>query len=394
MLDAPSATSALSAMADAAASGDADRALAVATEALAQHPDSLPVMEGYISALDRLGRSDEALSLAIDAARRRIVLMSAQRPPSRERQLAQDSRVFLSGYFYSGSGAVLDYLKDFDGTAKWSPAGEMRLIKFPGGIGDLARRHKRTGALTSQDVLDLYLHIIGGKPTTTPAGSYGQWKVVNKNSGKLLVHPRATDYVIRCLECFGWLADAVATGAMTRRQLVAGFRNSVGTILDAAATGMEADCLLVDQAITAWRLALAKFVPPSTFIVVHRDPRDQFVDASVALSKPGRTLLSAEDYAVQYRNRRLVGEKAMSMIQDRLGHRVIRLSFEEFVVDHDTTTQRLIADLGFEGRARSAPRYDVQASRANIGKHRDLISVADAATIAAALPEYLSPHAG
>ena len=47
----------------------------------------------------------------------------------------------IAGYFYSGSGAIADYLSGFPKTKKWAPCGEMRLIKTPGGLWDYSKNY-------------------------------------------------------------------------------------------------------------------------------------------------------------------------------------------------------------------------------------------------------------
>lgn len=374
------------------AQGQPEAALAAAEAGARLFPDSLTVIDALISALDLNGEADRALILAVEAASRRAHRLQGQRPGHESRTLTRDSRIFLSGYFYSGSGAALEFLKDYEGVAKWSPAGEPRMIKFPGGSADLARRFRTTGELTPADLTDFYLHLTGAKAMTGSGELYSRWGIVNTQSAKLLKHPAAGGYVAEGLACFSRLTRAVQIGGMSARSVNAILRDGFRAALDAAATDTGADCLLVDQAINAWRLRIATLAPPSTFIVVNRDPRDQYADALAALDRPGRTQLSAEAFAIQFRQRRLAGEGAMAKLVEKYRHRIITLSFEAFVMRHETEAPRLLAEIGFEDRRRARKRYKVEASRPNVGKYRTLIPPADAAYLARELPEYLSPE--
>lgn len=373
------------------ARGRPEAALTAAEAAARRFPDSLTVVDALISALDLNEQWDRALVLAVEAASRREQRLRASRRAREPRTLTPDARLFLSGYFHSGSGAVLEFLKDFEGVAKWSPAGEPRMIKFPGGTADLAKRFRTSGDLGPADLVDFYLHLAGSKGLVGSGELYSRWGMVNRQSGKLLKHPSAAGYVAEGLACFGRLTRAAQIGGLSVRQVNAILRDGFRDALDAAATDTGAERLLVDQAVNAWRLKIAALAPPSTFIVVHRDPRDQYADALAALDRPGRIQLSAEAFAIQFRQRRLAGEGAMARLVRKYKHRIITVPFEAFVMRHETEAPRLLAEIGFEDRRRVRRRYKVEASRPNVGKYRTLISPEDAAYLARELPEYLSP---
>lgn len=372
---------------------DLDRALDLAERSARAHPHALRPTDLLIGLLDCTGDSDRALGLAVENAERRRRRLERLRDRTRpERHLTRDTRILVSGYFYSGSGAVLDWLLDFPGTVKWTPAGELRLLKFPGGFDDLAKRHADQGRLTAQDLVDLYLHITGWKVTLSPRGTYDQWALVNRSSRRMFRRERAFGYLAVLLECFLELARDPSASATTE-ELETRLRRHIERALDAAATDSEATHLVIDQAITAWRLQLARFMPPATFVSVHRDPRDQFAEAREVLAQPGRNRTNPEKFVKQYRrNRRKVDRLAPGLEQDQ-GHRVLRVGFEEFVVDHDRTSAWLATELGFDPAARVPDRFHPEVSRRNVGKHLTALAAEEREILEAELAEYLSPHA-
>lgn len=372
---------------------DLERARQLAERAVEEHPDVIRFTDLLLSLLHEMGEADRALSLAIHNAERRIRRLHRLRDSTLPaRRLTRDTRILISGYFYSGSGAVLDYLRDFPGTVKWTPTGEMRLLKFPGGLDDLAKRHKEHGALTASDLVDLYLHVTGWKVTLSPPGTYDQWAIVNRNSRRMFRKPVAFGYLAALLECFRELATT-PTVADTTAGLEEHFRNHLERALDAAATDAQADLLLIDQAITAWRFDLGRLVPPSTFISVHRDPRDQYVEVREVLEQPGRRQATAESFAKRNRRNRDKVERLTPELERDHGHRIVRVGFEDFVMDHDRESRRLVDLLGLDPDRRVAGRFDPERSRANIGKHATLLDDRDRATLEAELAEFLSPHA-
>jgi hypothetical protein len=305
------------------AAGRVAAAHRLAEAGLRRDPENADLLDLRASTLDYLGRADRALDSCVASARLRVAALDGRHRTAAE--LRQDQRIFLSGFFYSGSGAVLDWLRGFDGTATWSPVGEMRLIKFPGGLADLAERRTRQDRLTAQDLVDHYLHLVGGKVTLLPPGVYNQWESVNVQSRKMLAHKATAGYLRACLSSF--LDLATRGGALSPEELEGHFRGLVRRALDAGAADRGASLLLVDQAVTAWRLPTSRLVPPSTFVVVHRDPRDQFAEARAVARQPGRPKTTVDTFVEAYRRQRTEVDAIIPGLERTYGHRLIRIAF-------------------------------------------------------------------
>jgi hypothetical protein len=140
-------------------------------------------------------------------------------------------------------------------------------------------------------------------------------------------------------------------------------------------------------------LAISRFLPPSTFVIVHRDPRDHFADARLVRQRPGRKPLTVESFARHYRARRERVERQVPEIARRYGHRALTMSFEDFVLDHETQASRLRDFLGLDGRAYRNGHYEPARGLDGIGRHTRLITPEEAATLVDALPEYLDKRA-
>jgi hypothetical protein len=373
------------------AAGEVEAARDLAQAGVRARPDGVQTWDLLIAALDHLGEAERALDGCVcNAARRLSRLRSRPGGGGGPGRLDPERRVFVAGYFKSGSSAVLDHLRGFEGVTKWTPRGEMRLVKSPGGMADLAKRHQERGGLCTADLVDFYLHITGWKITLTPPGRYHLREVVNRTSAALFGSPAAAGYLRCCLECFLELARRPGRSvADLERQ----FRGWVERALDAVATDTGADLVLVDQAVNAWRLAISRFLPPSTFVIVHRDPRDHFADARLVRQRPGRKPLTVESFARHYRARRERVEHQVPEIARRFGHRALTMSFEDFVLDHETQASRLRDFLGLGGRAYRNGHYEPARGLDGIGRHTRLITPEEAATLVDALPEYLDKRA-
>ena len=371
------------------------RALAEAGVELA--PDSGRLHDLRVATLDVQGDDDAALEAALEGASTHIRRLREHRGTVTEPiRLAPEQRVFISGYFYSGSGAVLDHLRGFDRAAYW-PRGEMRLIKFPGGLADLGKRLAKRGRLRPGDLTDLYLHITGAKLTTRPRGTYDRWRHVNHLANRMFNRDldQSAGYLIAVLEGFVSLVERARSGALSTEEFEEHFRGVLERALDAAATDNDVDHLLVDQAVTAWRLEISRFLPPSSFIVVHRDPRDQYAEVREVMQQPGRSkhMDTPEGFATAYRKNRAYVDEQIPLLEQRHGHKFLRIAFEDFVLDHKQQDRRLREFLGLENRRLIERRFKPKRSRVNVGKHAALLDESAIEVLTRRLADYLHPQA-
>ncbi|MPZ28097.1 MAG: hypothetical protein GEV12_17220 [Micromonosporaceae bacterium] len=375
------------------ATGDLDQAHQQAEQGWRHRPDHIQLQDLLIASLDHRGGSERALELSVDNAARRIEWLARSRVTRRHRhQLGPAQRILFAGFFRSGSSAVLDCLRGVPGTTRWTPTGEMRLLKAPGGVADLVRRCETQGGLTDSDLVDFYLHLTGWKLTRHPPGTFHSRDVVNRHSAVLFRNRRAFGYLQTCLESFLELVDLTTSTKPTAADLVSFFRDAVGRALDAAATDAGAEVVLINQTINAWRLPLSQFLPPSTFVIVHRDPRDQYVDVRQVQGKPGLTPTTAELFARDYRRNRELTDRDVPRIAQRYGHRSYRLSFEDFVLDHERQVRALTDALGLARPRGRTGHYLPSRGRDGVGQHIGAVSPSELATLTEALPEYLDPR--
>lgn len=372
-----------------------EKALAAARAGLAVYPDSRGLRDTLITALEATEDHATALRHARLNALAHIAALEQGRGPLAPPPPALSQRpILISGYFYSGSGAVLDFIRGLSGVHKWPPSGEMRLIKFPGGLDDLSKRFVRNEGLRGEDRLAFYQHLVGARYTGNERSGQTRWKTVNRNSARNIKSPDYADYLRVCLRAFLELEQFGQGGKADFDDFEAFLATIVRECLAAAQHQLGADNLLIDQVVTAWRMPIARYMPPADFLVVHRDPRDQFLDANTALAKTGRRTYSAEEFAALYRKRRKIADDAIPHLEEHHGHSFFRTSFEDFVTDHDQVGARILEALKLEDRARITANFDPSYSIHNIGKHRGQISDADRQTLETLLPEFLDERAG
>ncbi len=310
-------------------------------------------------------------------------------------KLGQNGRVFLAGYFYSGSGAVVDYLRGFEGLSKWpATQGDFRLDKIPGGLADLYKRAESEGRLTPCDVVDFYLHLTGSAVTSAAPGKYNKREVVNRVSRNILKHDGSFAYCREGIALFAQLYDFASSDCQNMSELRELLMHGLERMLDAAAGGIGANCLVIDQGVTAWRLPIAHLVPPSNFIIVHRDPRDQYVEAKLAHAKSGRKGWTVQSFADMYKSRRNMVDSSIATLETECGHRFLRIAFEDFVIAHEETSNRIRSFLRLGSETPMVQYFHPDISRRNIGKYRELMDTEEARQMENLLSEYVTRQSG
>lgn len=371
-----------------------DAASVLIEAGLSDYPNNVALHDHRIAVADYRGNADEALAGALDNARRHIAALTSKiedRDGGATVAVGQQGRLCLAGYFYSGSGAVVDYLRGFQDVELWTPASEMLLVRHPGGLEDLGDRFAAQGKFTPQDLVDFYHHNVGTR-IPRDIGSFDRWKMVSKANARLRSKDVAHGYFRECLTYFLRLAELSQGGDAAGVDIEADFRGFVERAVAAAAADMGASRLILDQVAVAAKLDLARYLPPSSFVIVHRDPRDQYCEAREAWQRRGSNS-SIEFFVGNYRERRAHVAGAIPDLEERCGHRFLHVSFEDFVVDHDKESQRILDFVGLEAAQMVEQRFFPEQSRANVGKYRGILTEDEARQLADALPEYLSDHA-
>jgi len=304
------------------------------------------------------------------------------------------SFVGVSGYGWSGSGAVVDLLKEVDGFCV--PSFEFRLIKDPYGIIDLETFLVQNWEVIRHDtaIHDFlwYCHVLNRKVSKfsgygldlgeklnvdfiaetqtyisnlTKLNYYGKTMVydyklslsaflinkimrklgLRKNNKKMyLSRPGQTEFLIE-----------------TRRYLFNLFKNY--------ARDNKLRFIVLDQAIPTINIDKAmRYFDEIKLIIVDRDPRDIFVDLVNQKTLIGPELLNedaAEKYILWHKTLRVNSEYLNNNVKSK---NVLRLQFENLVLDYDQCIKEIISFLGTEmNHIDKQLFFKPEESRKNIG---------------------------
>jgi len=372
--------------------GDVEKALTLLDKALLVYPRSVRLLDARIAILREIkayGRALPDLRAAVDRRRAKLK-KKGYAIASKKDHLGREGRILISGFFYSGSGAVLDYLKGFEGVRKFPfVAGESRVVKFPGGIAEMGKVVTVAGRLRSKEIVRFYLHLVGKQIVQLARGLYHQDRIVNRNNRRLLKNKDSLGYFYQALQLLEDYWALAKKKKLSHDDFVTASRAGLVRMLDAAALQNKVTKLVVDQIVTAWRIPIAQYMPPSSFIIVHRDPRDQYAEVKAALSHPGRRVWSAAEFVKTIRDWRTRVDRHVATLESKYGHRVLRVAFEDFVLDHEKESARVRDFVGLPLERMNEQRFFPEVSSANVGKYASLLTPEEIRCIEAGLPEFL-----
>ncbi len=281
--------------------------------------------------------------------------------------MSGSSVIFTSGFLWSGSGAVTDFLLGhpnvdlalngreldlfhlmetvpgiFDGLKeKFGPTQLMRL--FLGAITGVLGDRRRLGASRNGSVFKAHVDTGGDLGDMVAACSRFLKAVDLSNAGHAVKNP---------------VADV-------QFELLLALRDFCGDVLN----GLRSEAghkLLMNNSIFAFHVRLMALFDDSVSVCVARDPRDQYV--SQYYERPARSMPSLDAFIKDTRRRYQHYREAISDLG--LDDRVIEVRFESFV-QHSHVREGLLEKLGLSGDSLDRSRFRPEVSAKNIGIYKD-----------------------
>lgn len=277
--------------------------------------------------------------------------------------------VFTSGFGWSGSGAVADYLKGIKGITE---ASKREVVWTQGRSRNpmtSIRGLLATGEIDIPTLRSFLLSgVLGVDVNTRSAKDYAREQVVFNHSvvgqmtrtgvgsRKILKHVRA-------------LVDDLGEAVTPQALVQALGRASSGLLL---ASGKRSHRKVVDNGVMAQNIWLANLFPDARFVIVKRDARDQFC----ARAMESRAGISADRFVA-------VQARAIEAFNTAISHvcnrdRVAVVTFEDFVGYSEVREKvRDFVDERLEYAAHGGSRFDASVSAQNVGIYRQWPDEAD-----------------
>lgn len=304
----------------------------------------------------------------------------------------------VSGFFASGSSAVVDFLKEMDGFYECSA--EVRLIKDPYGISHLETELvDHWDLINSTAAVSDYLDFCkkcarNGKGLFAPAG-LGYSKTISKDFMEITeryiaalsdytykqdfyYHKFKKSYFKYVIDRWRWAVEYLSKGKLktanrnlkpcyfakpsrekfeleTRKYLEELFKDHV----------KESNChIILDQAVSPNNTqVIHKYFDKAKMIIIDRDPRDMYADDlrwGVNYDHDYRTREAGKRYALRQRALR------SNMVLD---DDVLYIRFEDLVLQYETTTNKILEFLGLPASAHINKKkyFNPSVSSKNIG---------------------------
>ena len=260
--------------------------------------------------------------------------------------------VVLAGFGWSGSGAVFDFLRGFDGVADPLKGAEIGLWSGQGGLLDLYETATR-GESLEIPLRRFVAHYCFGHPHPGRA-------LKGKNAGGLyrFLAEGQREQLIGVLERF--LTDLLTSGSDTEKLIVC-FQRFSGDVLTLLCGG-SSYCLM-GNCIPAERIEAVQLLPAASVVVCWRDPRDAYVSKKMVFPESPLTPSGWRDQLDSRIQPYLAGKKkvesAVSFWRD--------IWFEEFVTD-PVLRNEIASGVGLQSH-RDRSTFDPSLSARNIGIH-------------------------
>jgi SAM-dependent methyltransferase len=294
--------------------------------------------------------------------------------------------VLVTGFGWSGSGAVAAFLRDLPEVREPFPPPELPWFrqKF-GNIAVQAVVDPANGDRWPEAMADFLLTSVLGLGLTGVAGH--RFAQVKRKGIYPRLSDRSEDVVLLVQECHRLLDRVDALHPQDVRE-----HDALTTLLRAfleslLRLGGAQRFTLLDNPVRPDALDLVRLLPKTQVVAVFRDPRDQFV--SLTVEQPSaRKAPTTEEFVDNYRRLAASFEQATRRHKDLRVHRV---QFEDFVREAENRNA-LATQLGLTVPAGTRQGdFRPNISLQNVGIHRAHARMQDIAHIEAALPDMLVP---
>lgn len=312
------------------------------------------------------------------------------------------SYIAVSGYFSSGSSAVVDLLKEYENVFECDA--EIRLIKDPYGISELERALTTNWELlnSAAAIRDfLWLCFICNRKSTTPFSKAGLsyctkltpdfMKLTKEYIEELSEYEYKSDFYYQKFKkkYLRYVIDRIRMGiefytngrlrTANRKVPSAYFANPSKEKFEGATKKylnslfgqcITSDCekgyVILDQAISTNDTdAIHRYFDDARLIIVDRDPRDMYVEDLVRW----RENLDNDVSSAEAGRRYVLRHKALRQSIPESDSAVYNIKFENLVLQYEKTVSDIEAFLGFDARTHmSKKKYLIpEKSAKNIG---------------------------
>lgn len=321
--------------------------------------------------------------------------------------------ICVVGYGWSGSSAVVDLLKEFQGN--WDPEAEFRILTDPHGMVDL--EHVLLDKWDAQNV-DIAIHdfIDFAKFLNQNEGKFqrginydryfrGKFMEATENFIDEITNFRYKSYwwiYNYRMPYWKWLFKKIVNkiipqeyietmyfADLDKETFYAAVKKYMNNLVQIIADGNECHNIILDQAVQPQHpLKAFDYFDNVKVIIVDRDPRDIYCDM-VDLER-----LVGRDIAVTHDATKFVKwHKKYRENREQKNDRILRVQFEDLVLHYEDTVKRIIDFVGDDAmiHVQQFEYFDPAISRKNVGKYLNFTYQDEIRVLEQELKDYLYP---
>lgn len=282
--------------------------------------------------------------------------------------------VITSGFSYSGSSAVYDFLAGIQDFVQF-PGGEFRFFRAPWGLNSLWKELYQTDDISLGSLAKFISFCAGDMPATS---------FIETNCNRFIKslrtkYPKLLEKALAVFVQKFFLAKDFPAGPL-RKQI---FESAFGAFMDSLLTGFAcakgAKYLLLDQATRPWTLYFGEYFPRPKIIMVRRDARDSFVDQFTHAGRPEKEVTA---FMERLSMRLKKADRVIKASSKKKEKSILNLQFEEFVKDFENQRGNILDFIGAPDIVKPGVSlsFDPSISIKNIGIHRSNTDLREAIT--------------
>lgn len=321
--------------------------------------------------------------------------------------------VCVLGYGWSGSSAVVDLLKEFEGN--WDPEVEFRILKDPHGVMDLEHTLvEQWDALNVDVALRDFLEFADF--LNENEGKFKRGLSYSKSFNGMFMD-KTVDFVNDLVDYefkgfwwifhyrekyIKWLTKKIINkfiqqkyektmffSNLTEERFYQAVQKYVNSLIEVVSTEKKYKNIVLDQAVPVQHCLKAfDYMDNAKVIIVDRDPRDIYCDLVELRKLVGYDIAQTHDASKYVKWHKKYREN--NHIQD---DRILRIQFEDLVLHYEDTVNQITDFIGDTEMKHitSLKYFDPAVSKKNIGKYKSFPYQDEIRVLEKELQEYLYP---
>lgn len=292
--------------------------------------------------------------------------------------------IMVSGKGWSGSGAVYDYLSDFDEI--YPIKGESHLIEGASSLSTLQKNIHNKELFINEFIRFFFISLFG----RGSAKNASEFKAYH-TTRKVLNRTKTSSIIVGINRLIQTLGNGISQLGGSSAQTLANLSESIVQDLILCDVPRETKWALLDNAIHAQNIKLFDLIKCGKIICTIRDLRSNYV----ALYNEYPGFHRDVNRYIKEESERM--PKIMKSIAESIEknnksvNNVLLINFEDFVLNGDTREQ-LVKNLNLLGKKRDQIKFNPEVSKKNVFLHNEFIRPEEIVAIKNLLPQFCKDY--